>query len=130
MTHKGFELAGEADNGIAALETIRTLQPDLVFLDLQIPGMSGFEVIRSIETSPLLIIVVVTAYDEYAVEAFEAATIDCLLKPVSEERLQRGRTRVFRVWLSFDREQEWSIPPTTTRPNPSPMNGRYGLNLL
>jgi DNA-binding LytR/AlgR family response regulator len=86
----GVELAGEAENGLAALEQIRNLRPDVVFLDLQMPGMNGFDVIRKIDSSPLPIIVVVTAYDEYAVQAFEAGAIDYLLKPVSQERLQRA----------------------------------------
>jgi two-component system LytT family response regulator len=94
---KGIEVAGEADNGLAALEQIRTLQPDVVFLDLQMPGMSGFEVIRKIDFSPLPIIVVVTAYDEYAVQAFEAGAIDYLLKPVSQERLQLAVDRAMRL---------------------------------
>jgi two-component system LytT family response regulator len=85
-------LVGEADNGRRALERIRELQPDLVFLDLQMPVMSGFEVVRNLE-APLPIIVIVTAFDQHAIEAFEAGAIDYLLKPVSEERLAKAVDR-------------------------------------
>jgi two-component system, LytTR family, response regulator len=93
----GIVVVGEAENGTGALEQIRTVQPDVVFLDLQMPGMNGFEVIRRLDASPLPIIVVVTAYDEYAVQAFEAGAIDYLLKPVSQERLQRAVERAMRL---------------------------------
>jgi two-component system LytT family response regulator len=85
-------VVGEADNGRRALERIRELRPDLVFLDLQMPVMSGFEVVRNLE-APLPIIVIVTAFDQHAIEAFEAGAIDYLLKPVSEERLAKAVDR-------------------------------------
>ena len=85
-------LVGEADNGRRALERIRELRPDLVFLDLQMPVMSGFEVVRNLE-APLPIIVIVTAFDQHAIEAFEAGAVDYLLKPVSQERLAKAVER-------------------------------------
>jgi DNA-binding LytR/AlgR family response regulator len=88
-----IELAGEAENGKSALEMIVSLRPDLVFLDLQMPSMSGFEVMRALDSGPLPIIVVVTAYDQYAVEALTAGAVDYLLKPVSEDRLRRAVDR-------------------------------------
>jgi two-component system LytT family response regulator len=85
-------VVGEADNGKRALERIRELRPDLVFLDLQMPVMSGFEVVRNLE-APLPTIVILTAFDQHAIEAFEAGAIDYLLKPVSEERLAKAVDR-------------------------------------
>jgi two-component system LytT family response regulator len=85
-------VVGEADNGRRALERIRELRPDLVFLDLQMPVMSGFEVVRNLE-APLPTIVILTAFDQHAIEAFEAGAIDYLLKPVSEERLAKAVDR-------------------------------------
>ena len=87
-------IAGEAENGEQALDQIRQLGPDVVFLDLQMPGLSGFEVIRSLNAAPLPIIIIVTAFDQYALAAFEAGAIDYLLKPVSPERLARCVQRV------------------------------------
>ena len=88
-----IEVVGEAANGKEALLQIGKLQPDLVFLDLQMPVMSGFEVVRGLSGSALPIIVIVTAFDQYAIQAFEAGAIDYLLKPVSEARLARAVER-------------------------------------
>src|ERR1017187_9333967 len=90
---QGIEITGEAANGREALQQIATLKPDLVFLDLQMPVMSGFEVVRSLSEPPLPVIVIVTAFDQHAVQAFEAGAIDYLLKPVTEARLQKAVER-------------------------------------
>ena len=87
-------IVGEAENGRDALLKIGKLNPDLVFLDLQMPIMSGLEVIRSLTDGPFPVIVVVTAFDQHAIQAFEAGAIDYLLKPVSEARLQKTIERV------------------------------------
>jgi DNA-binding LytR/AlgR family response regulator len=87
------EIVGEAENGKDALQKIGTLRPDLVFLDLQMPVMSGFEVARGLSGSHLPVIVIVTAFDQHALEAFDAGAIDYLLKPVSTERLQTAMDR-------------------------------------
>jgi DNA-binding LytR/AlgR family response regulator len=88
------EVVGEAEHGQDALRKIAELQPDVVFLDLQMPGMGGFEVVRRLEGGKLPIIVIVTAYDQHAIQAFEAGAIDYLLKPVNEARLRKALERV------------------------------------
>jgi len=88
-----IEIVGEAENGREALLKIAALKPDLVFLDLQMPVMSGFEVVRGLGGARLPIIVIVTAFDQHAIQAFEAGAIDYLLKPVSEARLQKAVER-------------------------------------
>jgi len=87
------QVVGEASDGKEALHEIAKLQPDVIFLDLQMPAMSGFEVVRSLRGPKLPIIVIVTAFDEHAIEAFEAGAIDYLLKPVSEARLRKAVER-------------------------------------
>lgn len=82
----GFEILAEAENGREALAAIREYQPDLVFLDIQMPGPSGFDVLKELPTESMPLIVFVTAYDKYAIQAFEAQAIDYLLKPVDEAR--------------------------------------------
>lgn len=84
-------VVGEAGNGIEAVEKIRKLGPDVVLLDIQMPGMSGFEVIDALDEVPLIIFA--TAFDEYAIKAFEVNSIDYLLKPVSRERLGEAIAR-------------------------------------
>src|SRR6516165_88793 len=85
-------VVGEASDGKEALRAIARLQPDVVFLDLQMPVMSGFEVVRKLAGPDLPVIIVVTAFDQHAIEAFDAGAIDYLLKPVSEAR-RRSRSR-------------------------------------
>jgi two-component system, LytTR family, response regulator len=87
------EIAGEAEDGEQAIERIAELAPDLVFLDIQMPGCSGLEVAASLP-SPRPRIIFCTAYDEYAVDAFELHALDYLLKPVSRARLERTLSRV------------------------------------
>jgi two-component system LytT family response regulator len=89
---EGFEIVGEAVNGVEALEAFEEFRPDLVFLDIEMPGFSGFEVIQQVSNAPA--IVFVTAYDEYAVRAFEANALDYILKPVKPERLQKALHRI------------------------------------
>ena len=84
-----------ARNGVEAAERIAALQPDLAFLDIQMPGLTGLEVAQGIEGHTR--VVFVTAYDEYAVQAFEQEALDYVLKPVKAERLQRTLERVQRA---------------------------------
>jgi DNA-binding LytR/AlgR family response regulator len=99
VLREGLELfrevlvVGEAGDGKEALQKIARLRPDVVFLDLQMPVMSGFEVVRNLSEPPLPVIVIVTAFDQHAIEAFEAGAIDYLLKPVSEARLRTAVER-------------------------------------
>src|ERR1043166_1528402 len=85
--HPEIEVIDEADSGISAIEKIETLEPEMVFLDIQMPGCSGIEVVKSITTRPLPKIIFCTAYDQYAVQAFELNALDYLLKPVTRARL-------------------------------------------
>jgi two-component system, LytTR family, response regulator len=92
------EVIGEASDGAAALEKIGRQHPDLVLLDLQMPAMGGLEVVRRLKHGKRLpVIVVVTAHDEHALEAFEAGAIDYLLKPVRQERLSEAVERAKRL---------------------------------
>ncbi|MBV6423804.1 MAG: Transcriptional regulatory protein BtsR [Steroidobacteraceae bacterium] len=81
-----FEVIGQCANGREAIDAVRALAPDLVFLDIQMPGLSGFDVLAQLPTDALPMVVFVTAYDQYAIRAFEARAIDYLLKPVDESR--------------------------------------------
>src|SRR6266705_5700009 len=95
----GIEIIGQAGNGVEALTTIDRLQPDVVFLDVQMPGLTGFEVARHmVDTCASSHIIFVTAYDQHAIEAFEVNAVDYLLKPVDPARLelalQRARRRM------------------------------------
>jgi two-component system, LytTR family, response regulator len=95
----GVEVIGQAGNGVEALSTIDRLHPDVVFLDVQMPGLTGFEVARRLADSGTSShIIFVTAYDQHAIEAFEVNAVDYLLKPVEQGRLEvavdRARRRI------------------------------------
>ncbi|MCI0662627.1 MAG: response regulator, partial [Acidobacteria bacterium] len=83
-----FEIVGEAETGLAAVRVIEESQPDLVFLDVQMPGLDGFGVIEALKISPLPQIVFITAYDHFALKAFEVHAIDYLLKPFDQSRFK------------------------------------------
>jgi DNA-binding LytR/AlgR family response regulator len=86
--HPEVQIAGEASDGLQALESIRRLRPDLVFLDIQMPGLDGFQVIRSLPSEvPHPLVIFVTGFDQHALEAFHANALAYLLKPVEMERL-------------------------------------------
>ncbi|MEW6737153.1 MAG: LytTR family DNA-binding domain-containing protein [Acidobacteriota bacterium] len=93
------EVVGEASDGLEAIEAIERLAPDLIFLDIQMPHLNGFEVLAEIKTRPLPLIIFATAYDQYALKAFEVRALDYLLKPFDEERLAEALERAF-SWMS------------------------------
>ncbi len=87
------DVCGESPNGRRALEDIAELKPDLVFLDIQMPGMTGFELLREIAGTDMPLIIFVTAFDEYAIKAFRANALDYLLKPIDDAQLQQAVAR-------------------------------------
>ena len=87
------EICAECANGLEAVDAIRTYNPDLIFLDIQMPEMDGFEVIRSFESTALPCVIFITAYDQYAIQAFENHALDYLLKPFNRERFKTALNR-------------------------------------
>ena len=92
----GVEIVGMIGDGVSAVEAIRSLVPDLVFLDVQMPGMTGLEVVRTVGAD-MPTIVFVTAYDKHALEAFDLAAIDYLVKPFDDERFKEAFQRARRM---------------------------------
>ena len=88
-----IEIVCEAGDGIEAVKVIKEKSPDLIFLDVQMPGKDGFEVLASLGAEETPVVIFLTAYDRYAVKAFEAAALDYLLKPFDEERLEKAVAR-------------------------------------
>jgi len=123
-------VVGEAGDGREALQKIAKLQPDVVFLDLQMPVMSGFEVVRSLAGPHVPVIVIVTAFDHHAIEGFETGAVDYLLKPV-EERLQRAVERAQSLLsrpaeIAAHVEKIGSVAQTSTVPRSRKVVGRSG----
>jgi len=88
-----IEICGQSRNGREALQAVREQSPDLMFLDIQMPGMDGFEVLRRLSGREMPAIIFVTAYDEFALQAFDANALDYLLKPINDERLAEAVER-------------------------------------
>ena len=90
------EIAGEAGDGLEAVESIRHLTPDLVFLDVQMPGLNGFEVLEVVGSQAMPLVVFVTAYDDFALDAFAVEAVDYLLKPFDGGRFRKAFERARR----------------------------------
>jgi two-component system, LytTR family, response regulator len=88
-----IDIVGECDNGVSALETIREQKPDLVFLDVQMPEMGGFEVLDNLKGGPMPAVIFCTAHDQFALQAFEVHALDYLLKPFDRERFEKALAR-------------------------------------
>jgi two-component system LytT family response regulator len=93
-----LEIIAEAQNGEEAVEIISALQPEVIFLDVQMPGYDGFEVVRRLRTKPFIIFA--TAYNEYALKAFEENSVDYLLKPIEQKRLDKAVEKLRRLFNS------------------------------
>ena len=134
--HPEIVVAAECANGFEAVKAIAETSPDLLFLDVQMPKLDGFEVLELIEPSQAPVVIFVTAYDQYAMRAFDAHAVDYLLKPFSaarfERALERARARLGRMairltctWSWMWRKTRPSIGMVTTcTPRPQSMFSR------
>ena len=111
--HRGMEVVGECESGEQAIDAIRTLQPDLVFLDVQIRGATAFDVIRNIGAGNMPATVLVTAYEQHAVDAFDVQVADYLVKPFTRSRFERALDRGLR------RASDASDATASASPSPS-----------
>ncbi len=105
--HPGVEVVAECGDGRSALRAIRRFDPDLLFLDIEMPKMDGFDLVQELDPDAMPAIVFVTAYDRYALRAFEVHALDYLLKPFDEERLERSIKRARDQLSRPDRGDEW-----------------------
>src|SRR6185369_2606699 len=92
-SHEEYKILAEAKHGGEAIQKIRELKPDLVFLDVQMPDMDGFEVLEEVGPAELPMVIFVTAYDQFAVRAFETHAVDYLVKPLQVRRFEEALTR-------------------------------------
>ncbi len=102
--HPDLEVVGECADGAEAVAAVRATQPDLIFLDIRMPQKSGFEVLEEIDQANPPVVIFVTAYDEYAVKAFEYHALDYLLKPFRRERLTAAIERARQILSSPQRQ--------------------------
>ena len=116
-----IEIVGEAGDGIEAVKMIREKSPALIFLDVQMPGKDGFEVLAELAPEETPVVIFLTAFDRYAVKAFETAALDYLLKPFDEERLEKAVVRAKAILL-----QPITTPPSQPEAGEvPPSDGEY-----
>jgi two-component system LytT family response regulator len=123
---RDFEIVGECADGKSAVESIASLEPHLVFLDVQMPRMTGFEVLDAIGSERQPAVIFVTAFNQFAVQAFDAQALDYLLKPFRRERFQASLERARRGLVGRIRPQL----PALFRPAPDRMVVRSGERLV
>jgi two-component system, LytTR family, response regulator len=128
-------IIGEAANGLEAIERVRELAPDVLFLDIEMPGLNGFEVVRALADSPSKpLVIFVTGYDQYALAAFEANAIAYLLKPVEHERLMEVVDRAGLICSSAaaQKQEHKKVERTLTnlRPRLRQIVARKGRDLI
>jgi two-component system LytT family response regulator len=130
----GAELVGTAADGAAAVEAIRRLQPDLIFLDVQMPGKTGLDVIRELGPEHMPATIFVTAYDQYAIQAFDLAAVDYLVKPFDDERFEQAFERARRLLrlegMDRLREQLVAVLEDTGVASARPEQGRSARRYL
>jgi two-component system, LytTR family, response regulator len=102
---KDIEIVGECGDGLSAVEKIQSLKPDVVFLDVQMPGMDGFEVLRSLPKDGLPGVIFLTAYEQHALHAFEVHALDYLLKPIDDERFVAAIERARKLTDSVSKDR-------------------------
>lgn len=100
--HPAIEIIGECGNGVDAVNAITALKPDLIFLDIQMPDLDGFEVLEHLKTEAAPLIIFTTAYDQFALKAFEVNAIDYILKPFEKERFEQALKKVEKFSASAD----------------------------
>lgn len=104
--NENIQVVGEAKNGREALEMIEKTEPYVLFLDIKMPGLSGFDMLKKLDRSPYIIFT--TAYDEYALRAFEENAVDYLLKPINSEKLDRAVVKLMKM-TSHDSSQSLDL---------------------
>lgn len=124
--HPDIEVVAECSNGKDAVEKIEELKPQLIFLDVQMPGMDGFDVLESLEHKPYVIFT--TAYDQYAIKAFDKNAIDYLLKPLDEERFNLAVKRAYERIKADESNVEELI--SSIRGSLNAEDGKYSSHLF
>jgi two-component system LytT family response regulator len=114
--HADFEIVGECGNAAEAMQAVAALAPDLLFLDIRMPGLDGFRLLHQLKPDTLPMIVFATAYGQHALRAFDANALDYVLKPIDQGRFDQALARVRRHWRGLHARAPAGIAPVTGGP--------------
>jgi len=107
---EGIDVVGESFNGREAIAMARNVHPELIFLDIQMPGVNGFEVVKALQADIMPLVIFVTAFDQYAIDAFDLHAVDYVLKPLDSERVERAILRARdRISRREGERDEWNL---------------------
>ncbi len=115
-SHADVEIVGECGNAIEAQQAIRALEPDLLFLDIRMPGMDGFKLLHGLKPDALPMVVFATAFGQHALRAFDANALDYVLKPIDQERFDQAMARVRRHWQGLQAAPRAAAPAPLASP--------------
>ena len=107
---EGVEIIGECSNGRDAIAAASSLHPDLIFLDIQMPGVNGFEVVKAMQSDAMPMVIFATAFNQFAIDAFDMHAVDYVLKPLDPERVERAVQRALERFSVQDEDAGHKVP--------------------
>ena len=128
-THDEVEIVGECGNAAEAMQAVHALQPDLLFLDIQMPGMDGFELLHQLAPDRLPLVVFTTAFAEHALRAFDAMALDYVLKPIEQARFDQAMARVNQHWLGLHADGTTPVDPAPATGYVQRLSVRHGEHI-
>lgn len=127
--HPEVEIVGECGNAAEAMQAVRVLHPDLLFLDIQMPGMDGFELLHELAPDRLPLVVFATAFAEHALRAFDAKALDYVLKPIEQSRFDQAMARVNQHWQGLHATHDGVIEPVPASGYAQRLSVRHGEHI-
>ena len=128
-SHPEVEIVGECGNAAEAMQAMRVLHPDLLFLDIQMPGIDGFELLHELAPDRLPLVVFATAFAEHALRAFDAMALDYVLKPIEQVRFDQAMTRVNQHWQGLHATADGTIEPAPADGYVQRLSVRHGEHI-
>lgn len=128
-THPEVEIVGECGNASEAMQAVCVLRPDLLFLDIQMPGMDGFDLLHDLAPDRLPLVVFATAFAEHALQAFDASALDYVLKPIDQARFDQAMARVNQHWQGLHATAGGAIEPAPSSAYVQRLSVRHGEHI-
>jgi len=128
-SHPEVDIVGECGNAAEAMQAVRALRPDLLFLDIQMPGTDGFELLHELSPDRLPLVVFATAFADHALRAFDAMALDYVLKPIEQSRFDQAMARVKRHWQGLHAAHDGAVEPAPASGYAQRLSVRHGEHI-